>query len=220
MDIHTINDNVLKDLMGRHRSYFVTSLLSGRLEASPLSELMLYAYGTLAGHPEIDQARVPRPVRDHEGFDDCETSAHFWRGVFDVRGTMFMFYNKREKKKSGETSYGYPLFRVRGSQLLLSRMYDFFKLWSPYPDAASDRFLEQIDNEQGVVELRGLPAQMAAYNLYGNACVGAYVDRSEEIADWRPHNGWFAGDGAGAAPKKLVDFSALLPIPKGVFDAT
>jgi hypothetical protein len=220
MDINQVNDNLLTDLIGRHRSYFVTSLLSGRLDASPLSELILYAYGTLAGHQEIDQARAPRSVRDHEGFDDCETSRHFWRGVFDVRGTMFMFQNKREKKRSGETSYGYPLFRIRGSQLLLSRMYDFFKLWSPYQDAASDRFLEQIDNEQGIVELRGITAQMAVYNLYSNSCLGAYMDRSEEIADWRPHNGWFAGDGAGSAPQKELDFTTLMPIPKGVFDAS
>ncbi|MBZ5726367.1 MAG: hypothetical protein LAP87_15375 [Acidobacteriia bacterium] len=166
MNLEEVNDSILADLAGQHRTYFVTSLLSERLDRADLAEVVLYAYGTLAGQDEMEDFREPRPVREHEGFADCETSGHFWRGVCDQRGTFGIFINRRRRKKTARSDYPYPYFEIRGTQLLLGRLYDFFALYSPYPQAASELFLKQIDAEKGCVRLTGANAQMAVFNLY------------------------------------------------------
>jgi hypothetical protein len=218
MDLDEINHSILEDLTSQHRTYFVTSLLSERLDNASLNEVVLYAYGVLAGQDEIEEFREPRPVLEHEGFADCETSAHFWRGVCDVRGTIFLLENKKARKKTSQTVFHYPAFRVNGTQLLLSRLYDFFRLYSPYPQAASEQFLKQIDEETGRVHLTGMPAQMAVYNLYHGAHVGARMDRAGEIMDWKPLSGWGIGSGPGGINPVRPDLSRLKSIPAGVFD--
>ncbi|MEI9974611.1 MAG: hypothetical protein WDO73_22730 [Ignavibacteriota bacterium] len=156
MNLEEVNDSILADLAGQHRTYFVTSLLSERLDRADLAEVLLYAYGTLAGQGEMEEFRADRPVRDHEGFCDCETSRHFWRGVFDQRGTFFLAKDGKVRKRTGSASGNLrPTFRVAGTQVLLSRLYDFFRLYSAYPQAASEHFLKQIDGEKGKVEMSG-----------------------------------------------------------------
>jgi hypothetical protein len=220
MNLEEVNDSILADLAGQHRTYFVTSLLSERLDRADLAEILLYAYGTLAGHGEMEEFRADRPVRDHEGFCDCETSRHFWRGVFDQRGTFFLAKDGKVRKRTGSTSGNLrPTFRVAGTQVLLSRLYDFFRLYSAYPQAASEHFLKQIDGEKGKVEMSGLDAQMAVFDLYHGAHVGALMDRAADVLEWKPAAGWGIGDGPGCFKPRTPDLSRIRPIPAGVFDA-
>jgi hypothetical protein len=222
MDLSALNEVILEDLASCHRTYYVTSLLSGRLSQTTPHELILYAYGVLSGQDEVEEFRAARAVRDHERHADCETSKHFWRGVFDTRGTLFMFDNSRRAKKNPKTRYTYPIWRLRGSQLLLSRMYDFFKLYSAFPGAASPKFLQCIEEERGKVELIGVEAQQAAFNLYAGAKIGAFINRADDAITWQPLRGWGIGEGAGMIqPDRIHRVSRLRhlqPIPPDIFD--
>ena len=137
----------------------------------------------------------------------------------DQRGTLGLFVNKQPRKKTTATVYDYPYVTLRGTQLLLGRLYDFFRLYSAYPQAASEQFLKQIDDEKGCVNLTGTPAQMAVYNLYHGAHVGAWMDRASDVLDWRPHTGWGIGVGPGCHNPARRDLSGLRPIPADLFDA-
>src|ERR1019366_6056467 len=101
----------------------------------------LYAYGTLAAQTEAEEYREGRAVREHEGFCDCEASRHFWRGVFDQRGTFFFAKDGHVRKRTGKTSGNvHPIFRVSGTQLLLSRLCDFFQRYAPFPEIVDEKF--------------------------------------------------------------------------------
>ncbi len=219
MNLEEVNERILEDLATQHRTYFVTSLLSGRLDEASVAEILLYAFGALAGQDEMEEFREDREVREHEGHADCETSPHFWRGVFDQRGTFFFALDRKVRKRTGQTSgHSYPVFRVGGTKLLLNRLYDFFRLYSPYPQVASEKFLRQIDSEKSRVELTGEPAQMAVYNLYCGAHVGARMDRAAEVLEWRPLTGWGIGNRVGFNNPARPDLSRLRPVPADVFD--
>jgi hypothetical protein len=220
MNLEEVNDSILADLAGQHRSYFVTSLLSERLDRADLAEVLLYAYGTLAGQGEMEEFRADRLVRDHEGFCDCETSQHFWRGVFDQRGTFFLAKDGNVRKRTGSTSGNFrPTFRVAGTHLLLSRLCDFFQRYTPFPEIVNEKLFKQIDGEKGKMELSGLAAQMAVYSLYHGAHVGALMDRAAEVLEWKPTKGWGIGLGPGCFKPRRPDLSRLRPIPADVFDA-
>lgn len=220
MNIEELNDKILEDLAGQHRTYFVTGLVSEQIGRASLEEVVLYAYGVIAAGDEAECVRENRAVRDHEGHWDCEVSPHFWRGVFDRRGTMRLYTNRQPCKKSNKREYEYPHFGVRGTQLLLGRLYDFFLNYSAYPDVASERFLEQIDSGRGRVELTGMPAQKAIYCLYHGAHVGEHINLASDIFHWRPERvGWRIDDGPWSYQPRSPDMSKLRPIPAGVFDA-
>jgi hypothetical protein len=217
MDIEEVNDSVLQDLASLHRSYFVTGLLTERIAQTPLSEIVLYAYGVIAGGPEVEELRADRDVREHEGCDDCEISPHFWRGVCDARGaTLGLAFNKKPRKKTESTGHAYPYFRMKGSQLLLARLYDFFKLYAPYPQAANEQFEKQIDDEKGGVYLTGMPAQMAVYNLYDGAHVGNWMDKAQDVIEWKGLTGWNIGKGLGSLNPAKRDLSKLKPVPSEI----
>ena len=55
MKLDEVNDNILADLATRHKTYFMTSLLSERLDNASLTEVVLYAY--LAGHGDFSMTR-------------------------------------------------------------------------------------------------------------------------------------------------------------------
>jgi len=140
--------------------------------------------------------------------------------VFDQRGTFFLAKDGKVRRKTGSTSGNLrPTFRVAGTQVLLSRLYDFFRLYSAYPQAASEHFLKQIDGEKGKVEMSGLDAQMAVYDLYDGAHVGAFIDRAADVLEWKPAAGWGIGEGPGCFNPRKPDLSRLRPVPAGVFDA-
>ncbi len=221
MNIDEVNDSILADLASQHRTYFMTGLLSERIEQASLEELVLYAYGTLAASDESEEFRRDRAVRDHEGNWDCEVSPHFWRGVCDRRATFFFAKDRHRRQKTGAFSGGrYPVFKVRGTQLLLSRLYDFFRR-SPYPEIADEKFVRQIDSEKGEVRVSHRAAQMAVRSLYDGAHVGAFMDRAYEIMhEWNPLSGCGIDQEDGwRGRRRAPDLNGLKSIPAGVFDA-
>ncbi len=101
MNTQELNDQVLEDLAGMHRTRFVGSSLSRRLADVPLEELILYGYGVVAGSEEAEKQRQSWEVRTHEGHLDCEISPHFWRGFCEARQSdIGMPYNQRPRKKT------------------------------------------------------------------------------------------------------------------------
>lgn len=219
MNVDEVNDSILADLAAQHRTYFVTGMFSERLDRADLAEVVLYAYGAFAGSDEAESYRKHRAVREHEGTWDCEVSRHFWRGVCEARRVEIgMPFNRKERKKTGREGTFYPKFKLLGSRLLLSRLYDFFLRYSAYPQVASDLFRSQIEEERGFVLLNGLAAQMAVYNLYHGAHIGISMDKAERVLGWRPLTGWGIDDGPWSHEPRAPDLSKLKPKPLG-FDA-
>jgi hypothetical protein len=221
MNVEEVNRSILEYLATQHQTYFVTGMFSERLDRANLAEVVLYAYGTFAGSDEAEEYREDREVREHEGFDDCETSPHFWRGVCEARrAELGMPFNRKPRKKTSAAGYHYPKFKVRGTQLLLSRLYDFFLRYSAYPQVANEHFEKQIDNKKGFVLLSGLPAQMAVYNLYHCAHIGGMIEKAQEIMEWRPQKGWGIGQEEwGAINPRVPDLSNLRPVDGTAFNA-
>ena len=214
MNIEQINDQRLEDLALQHRTYFVTPALSAQIEEAGLEEMILYGYGTLAGSDEAEERRKTMCVNPHEGHWDCEVSPHFWRGVCEARGVEIALHNnKKPRAKTNTEVCRYARFKVRGTNLLLWRLYEFFELYSAYPQVACRFFEDQIDGGKGVVQLNGQLAQMAVYSLYDGASVGALVGRAKEIIKQQPMSGWGIGDQQwGNHRPRRPDLSGLKPM--------
>lgn len=219
MNLEGIDREILEDLAGQHRSYFVSGLHSERLAQAGLNEVVLYAFGTHAGSDEAEKWRETREVKRHEGRADCETSRHFWRGVCEARNLEIgLHFSPKPRGKTNTEGSRYARFKVRGTPLLLARLYYFFKLYSRYPEVATDYFLDQIDADKGFVQLNGLQAQKAVYCLYQGASIGARLEKAADIMDWEPLTGWGVGDAEWGCHKvRHHDLSALKPIPPNLF---
>jgi hypothetical protein len=214
MNIEEMNYQRLEDLALQHRTYFVTPALSAQIEEAGLEEMILYGYGTLAGSDEAEERREGMCVNPHEGFWDCEVSPHFWRGVCEARGAEIgMPFNKKPRKKTETEGSRYARFKVRGTHLLLWRLYEFFERYSAYPQVACRYFEDQIDADKGFVLLSGQRAQMAIYSLYHGASVGALVGRAKEIMKQQPLSGWGIGDQEWGSHRPMrPDLSGLKPM--------
>ncbi|MGA2115989.1 MAG: hypothetical protein ABSH56_14705 [Bryobacteraceae bacterium] len=214
MNIDEVNENILEDLASQHRSYFVTGMHSEILDQADLAEVVLYAYGAHAGGEDAEEFRSELAVREHEGNADCEISRHFWRGVCEARRAEFgVHFNKKQRQRTATTGHPYPKFKVRGTQLLLGRLYDFFLKYSAFPDVASEHFEEQIDSEKGFVLLTGMPAKKAVYSLYNGAHIGSRLEKAREVMDWRPLSGWDIGAGPWAQNPRVPDLSKIKQVP-------
>lgn len=215
MDIEEVNDKILEDLADEHRTYFMTGMLSERLGQANLTEVVLYAYGVHAGSDEAEEWRKEREVKPHEGHWDCEISRHFWRGVCEARGAEIgMPFNRKPRRKTSTEGCHYAKFKVKGSRLLLSRLRDFFELYSAFPEVASAYFEDQISQEKGFVQLNGLHAQMAIYSLYHGASIGARLGAADDVMNLRIMSGRGIGSGQWDHQPKQPDLSRLKPIPK------
>ncbi len=213
MDIEQVNDNILEDLAGQHRSYFVTPTLSERLGQACLTEVVLYAYGVHAGSDEAEESREGREIKPHEGRWDCEISEHFWRGVCEARGIEIGApFNKSPRKKTGCKGARYAKFKLHGGPLLLSRLSDFFELYSRFPDVAGD-LRDEIERDKGFVQLNGLQAQKAIYCLYDGAIIGGRLEAAEEALNLPRLSGRGIGFGEWDHRPTRPDLSKLKPIP-------
>ena len=115
MNTDEINDQVLEHLADMHRTRFFTLALSYRIGDASLDELILYGYGVIAGSDEAEERREGGEVRPREGYLDCETSPHFWRGVCEARrAEIGMPLNRKPRKKTDEEGRRYARFKVRG----------------------------------------------------------------------------------------------------------
>lgn len=213
MDVEQVNDRILEDLAGQHRSHFMTPMLSERLGQAPLAEVVLYAYGVHAGSDEAEASRANRAIKPHEGRWDCEVSEHFWRGVCEARGVEIGApFNKAPRKKTGCPGVRYAKFKLRGGPLLLSRLSDFFELYSRFPDVAGC-LRDEIERDKEFVQLNGLQAQKAIYCLYDGATIGTRLEAAEEALSLPRLSGRGIGFGEWDHRPRRPDLSKLKAIP-------
>lgn len=219
MNVEEVNDNILGALAEMHRTRFVTSPLSYRIDEADLGEVLMYAYGIVASGDEAEERRKFFGVGRHEGHDDCETSRHFWRGVCEGRDAEIgAQFNRSPRKKTDCEGAYYARFKVRGGPMLLSRLSDFFELHSWYPDVA-DGLRDEIKRDKGgLVQLNGLQAQKAVYCLYHGANFGRKLEKAAEVMALEPKSGWGVGNAAwGSHRPRKPDRSKLRQIPPNPF---
>ena len=188
-----ISTSLLAYLTRCHVSKMFAAGTIENITAAPAIEFMAYSYGVLAGYEEEEAARASRKtLLDHEGYNDVETLGPFWRGVIDQLGKIGYVENKQPRARATSISiYRYPYLRVSACSYTLSRLYDYLRNISPYPQAANQKMLEHINDRPGCpYQVTGVCAQMIVAAVYDGANIGRNLDIAREIyTHWIPERG-------------------------------